>query len=56
LGAVKNVNEILGPAVMGLDPVDQKTLGDVMIKLDGTPNRANLGVSKCSGERMKSER
>jgi len=49
LGAVKNVNDILGPAVLGLDPTDQKAVDQVMIDLDGTPNKANLGANAILG-------
>lgn len=49
LGAVKNVNEILGPAVLGLDPTDQASIDNLMIKLDGTPNKSNLGANAILG-------
>jgi enolase len=49
LGAVKNVNEILGPAVLGLDPTDQSSIDNLMIKLDGTPNKSNLGANAILG-------
>ena len=45
LTAVSNVNDVLGPAVVGLDPADQKAVDDKMIELDGTPNKSNMGVS-----------
>jgi enolase len=46
---VKNVNDILGPAVLGLDPVDQKLVDQVMIDLDGTPNKAKYGANAILG-------
>lgn len=49
LNAVSNVNKILGPAVIGLDPVNQKEIDDVMIKLDGTTNKNNLGANAILG-------
>jgi len=49
LGAVKNVNEILGPAVVGMDPSDQRSIDDAMIKIDGTPNKANMGANAILG-------
>ena len=45
LGAVKNVNDVLGPAVLGMDPADQRAVDDVMIKIDGTPNKSNMGAN-----------
>ena len=37
--AVKNINTVIGPALVGKDPVDQKGLDDLMVKeLDGTTN------------------
>eukprot|EP00522_Entomoneis_paludosa_P007873 CAMPEP_0172445878 /NCGR_PEP_ID=MMETSP1065-20121228/5651_1 /TAXON_ID=265537 /ORGANISM="Amphiprora paludosa, Strain CCMP125" /LENGTH=474 /DNA_ID=CAMNT_0013196891 /DNA_START=6 /DNA_END=1430 /DNA_ORIENTATION=- len=49
LNAVNNVNEILGPAVKGMDPTDQSGVDDVMIDLDGTPNKATLGANAILG-------
>lgn len=49
LGAVKNVNDVLGPAVLGLDPTSQQEIDDVMLKLDGTPNKNNLGANAILG-------
>jgi enolase len=49
LKAVKNVNDILGPAVLGMDPTSQKEIDQIMIDLDGTPNKANLGANAILG-------
>ena len=49
LKAVSNVNDVIAPAVKGLDPTDQQGIDDVMIKLDGTPNKANLGANAILG-------
>lgn len=43
LKAVQNVNEILGPALVGLDASSQVALDAAMIELDGTPNKGKLG-------------
>lgn len=43
LKAVQNVNEILGPALVGLDASSQAALDAAMIELDGTPNKGKLG-------------
>jgi enolase len=51
LTAVKNVNEVLGPAVIGMDPADQRAVDTKMIEIDGTKNKSNMGAngefSKC---------
>ncbi|MFH1418040.1 MAG: phosphopyruvate hydratase [Planctomycetota bacterium] len=45
LTAVENVNTAIAECVIGLDATDQEQLDDAMIKLDGTPNKANLGAN-----------
>jgi enolase len=45
LQAVKNVNEIIAPAVMGQDPTKQTGLDQLLVNLDGTPNKAKLGAN-----------
>jgi enolase len=45
LKAVENVERIIGPAVKGLDPVDQVGLDRTLIDLDGTENKSNLGAN-----------
>jgi len=47
--AVKNVNEILGPAVVGMDASDQETLDGKLIETDGTPNKGALGANAILG-------
>jgi enolase len=49
LKAVAAVNEILGPAVEGLDATSQREIDNAMIELDGTPNKANLGANALLG-------
>lgn len=49
LQAIANVREILGPAVIGMDPTDQTSIDTVMIDLDGTPNKAKLGANAILG-------
>src|SRR5947208_4375276 len=41
--AVANVNDIIAPALTGRDALDQAGLDGLLIRLDGTPNRARLG-------------
>ncbi|WP_407569563.1 phosphopyruvate hydratase [Deinococcus altitudinis] len=41
--AVQNVNEIIAPALLGMNADDQGLLDHAMLELDGTPNKARLG-------------
>jgi len=45
LKAVKNVNEVLAGAVIGLDPTKQKEIDDKLIALDGTDNKEKYGAN-----------
>lgn len=45
LTAVKNVNEIIAPAIMGMDAQNQTDLDEKMLTLDGTPNKEKLGAN-----------
>ncbi len=45
LTAVKNVNEIIAPAIMGMDASNQTALDEKMLALDGTPNKDKLGAN-----------
>ena len=49
--AIKNVNEIIAPAILNddLDPFDQVTLDNYMIALDGTENKSKLGANAILG-------
>jgi enolase len=47
--AVKNVNDILGPAVVGQDPTKQTEIDKIMMDLDGTPNKSKLGANSILG-------
>jgi len=43
--AVKNIHEKIAPALLGQDATDQLTIDDVMLELDGTPNKSKLGAN-----------
>ena len=49
LNAVRNVNETIREAIIGLDATDQIMLDEIMIELDGTPNKAKLGANAILG-------
>lgn len=45
LCAVKKINEIIAPALVGMSPYDQNRADSVMIALDGAHNKSNLGAN-----------
>ena len=45
LSAVKNVNELIGPKLVGMDVLDQKKIDSSMMEIDGTQNKAKLGAN-----------
>ncbi len=47
--AVENVNQKIGPELIGLDPTDQRDIDNLMRELDGTPNKSNLGANAILG-------
>ncbi len=49
LGAVRNVNSTIAPAVAGMDPSDQAAIDGRLNALDGTPNKGNLGANGILG-------
>ena len=49
LNAVKNVNDVIGPEIIGLDSRDQEAIDALMIEADGTPNKAKLGANAILG-------
>jgi enolase len=49
LQAVANVNDILGPAVLGMDPTAQEAIDQIMIDMDGTANKAKYGANAILG-------
>jgi enolase len=49
LNAVKNINEIIKPAVLGDDIFNQEALDKKLIELDGTENKGKLGANAILG-------
>ena len=43
LKAVENVLQKIGPAIIGMDATDHAAVDRIIVELDGTPNKANLG-------------
>ena len=51
LKAVENVNSVIGPELIkkNVDVKDQKAIDDLLIELDGTPNKTKLGANAILG-------
>jgi len=49
LKAVKNVNEVIAPKIIGMNAIAQCQIDKLIIELDGTPNKANLGANAILG-------
>lgn len=49
LQAVENVNTIIAPEIMGMDATRQAEIDQLMLELDGTPNKAKLGANGILG-------
>jgi len=52
LTAVKNIEDLIKPALLGLDPEDQAGIDKKMIELDGTENKGKLGANAILGVSM----
>ena len=52
MNAVKNVNHTLGPAILGMDALDQAEVDKVLRDADGTPNKSKLGANAILGVSM----
>lgn len=50
--AVDNVNDVIGPEIIGFDASEQVAIDQLMIELDGTPNKAKLGANAILGVSM----
>lgn len=47
--AVENVNDIIAPAIIGMDAIDQIGIDNLMIELDGTETKSKLGANAMLG-------
>jgi enolase len=47
--AVQNVNTKIAPELIGLDPRDQEAIDQLILELDGTPNKSKLGANATLG-------
>ena len=49
LTAVSNVNDKIAPELEGLDATEQVEIDSIMLELDGSPNKANIGANAILG-------
>src|SRR5690625_2855121 len=56
LKAVENVNDIIAPALIGLDALDQLGVDETLLDLDGTDNKGKLGANAILGVSMATAR
>ena len=52
LKAVENVNNIIAPKIEGFDALEQTYIDNILIDLDGTENKSNLGANAILGVSM----
>jgi enolase len=52
LKAVANVNQSLGPSIIGMDALDQPGIDKVLLDADGTANKGKLGANAILGVSM----
>ena len=52
LKAIDNVNAKIGPALIGYDATEQVAIDNLMLQLDGTDNKSNLGANAILGVSM----
>jgi len=50
--AIKNINEIIAPALIGKNPREQKEIDTLLLGLDGTENKSNVGGNAIAGVSM----
>jgi enolase len=56
LKAVTNVNEVIAPELHGIEPHRQAEIDQIMIELDGSPNKAKFGANALLGVSMAAAR
>lgn len=54
--AVKNVEELIAPELVGSSVFEQREIDQMMISLDNTPNKSNLGANAMLGVSMATAR
>jgi len=54
--AVKNVNKTIAPKILGMEVTSQRSIDEIMIGLDGTPNKSKLGANAILGVSLAAAR
>jgi len=54
--AVRNVNDLIAPVLLGLSPLDQESVDQRMLELDGTGDKSNLGANAILAVSMATAR
>jgi enolase len=49
LRAIENVNESIAAELVGMESTDQRAIDEVMLEIDGTENKSNLGANAILG-------
>ena len=45
LKAVQNINNVLGPSIIGKNPIEQELIDEILIKSDGTDDKSKYGAN-----------
>ena len=45
LKAVQNINNVLGPSIIGKNPIEQQLIDEILIKSDGTEDKSEYGAN-----------
>ena len=56
LRPIENIDKRIKPAVLGMSALDQKALDNLLIEIDGTPNKSRLGANAILGVSMAAAR
>ena len=56
LRAVKNVNEVMAPELMGVNALEQREVDSILLDLDGTQNKSKLGANGMLGVSLATAR
>ncbi len=52
LKAIENIQNVIAPELMDVDATQQRYIDEIMLKLDGTPNKSQLGANAILGVSM----
>jgi len=52
LRAIRNINDVMAPEIVGMDPTDQGEIDEILCSLDDTENKGNMGANAILGVSM----